>query len=151
MCRFLCGLRLFFFFSWINTSEQNCWVLWASLVAQTVKKLPAVWETWVQSLVWTIPWGGNWQPTLVFLPREFHGQRSLASYIPLCCRESDMPERLILIYGKSIFNFVRTGQSLLQSGYTILYSYSQSRRVLVVANCTTIDVLSLVLLILICM
>ena len=98
----------FFFFSWINTSEQNCWVLWASLVAQTVKKLPAVWETWVQSLVWTIPWGGNWQPTLVFLPREFHGQRSLASYIPLCCRESDMPERLILIYGKSIFNFVRT-------------------------------------------
>ena len=24
----------------------------ASLVAQTVKNLPAVWETWVQSLVW---------------------------------------------------------------------------------------------------
>ena len=33
------------FFSWINTNEQNCWVLWASLMAQTVKKLPAVWET----------------------------------------------------------------------------------------------------------
>ena len=25
-----------------------------------------------------IPWGRAWQPTLVFLPREFHGQRSLA-------------------------------------------------------------------------
>ena len=28
---------------------------WASLVAQTVKKLPAMWETWVQSLGWGDP------------------------------------------------------------------------------------------------
>ena len=28
---------------------------WASLVAQTVKNLPAVWETWVQSLGWEDP------------------------------------------------------------------------------------------------
>ena len=28
---------------------------WASLVAQLVKKLPAVWETWVQSLGWEDP------------------------------------------------------------------------------------------------
>ena len=28
---------------------------WASLVAQLVKKLPATWETWVQSLVWEDP------------------------------------------------------------------------------------------------
>ena len=27
----------------------------ASLVAQTVKHLPAMWETWVQSLVWEDP------------------------------------------------------------------------------------------------
>ena len=26
--------------------------------------------------------GGEWQPTLVFLPGEFHGQRSLVSYSP---------------------------------------------------------------------
>ena len=26
----------------------------------------------------TIPWRREWLPTLVFLPREFHGQRSLA-------------------------------------------------------------------------
>ena len=30
-------------------------VLWASLVAQLVKNLPAVWETWVQSLCWEDP------------------------------------------------------------------------------------------------
>ena len=29
-----------------------------------------------------IPWIREWQPTPVFLPREFHGQRSLAGYSP---------------------------------------------------------------------
>ena len=29
--------------------------LWASLVAQLVKNLPAIWETWVQSLGWEDP------------------------------------------------------------------------------------------------
>ena len=29
-----------------------------------------------------IPWGRKWQPTPVFLPGEFHGQRSLVSYSP---------------------------------------------------------------------
>ena len=28
----------------------------ASLVAQTVKSLPAIWKTWVQSMVGKIPW-----------------------------------------------------------------------------------------------
>ena len=29
--------------------------VWASLVAQTVKNLPAMWETWVLSLSWEDP------------------------------------------------------------------------------------------------
>ena len=29
---------------------------WASLVSQTVKNLPAMWETWVQSLLGKSPW-----------------------------------------------------------------------------------------------
>ena len=28
-----------------------------------------------------IPWGRKWQPTLVFLPGEFHGQRNLVGYV----------------------------------------------------------------------
>ena len=32
--------------------------------------------------VWKIPWRRKWQPTPVFLPGEFHGQRSLAGYSP---------------------------------------------------------------------
>ena len=29
-----------------------------------------------------IPWRRKWQPTPVFLPGEFHGERSLAGYSP---------------------------------------------------------------------
>ena len=32
---------------------------WASLVAQLVKNLPAIWETWVRSLGWEDPLGGG--------------------------------------------------------------------------------------------
>ena len=51
-----------------------------SLVAQTVKNLPAMRETWVQSLGWEDPLGRAWQPTPVFLPGESYGQRNLAGY-----------------------------------------------------------------------
>ena len=41
-----------------------------------------------------IPWRRAWQPTPVFLPREFHGQRSLAGYSPWGRKESDKTEQL---------------------------------------------------------
>ena len=49
----------------------------ASLVAQTVKNLPAMWETQVQSLSWEDPLEKEMKPTPVFLPGEFHGQKGL--------------------------------------------------------------------------
>ena len=39
-----------------------------------------------------IPWRRKWQPIPVFLPGEFHGQRSLAGYNPWGHRESDKAE-----------------------------------------------------------
>ena len=57
-----------------------------SLVAQMVKNLPAIWEIQVLSLGWDDPLEKAWQPTPVFLPGEFHGQRSLAGYSPWGCR-----------------------------------------------------------------
>ena len=39
-----------------------------------------------------IPWTGAWQPTPGFLPREFHGQRSLVGYGPWGYKESDTTE-----------------------------------------------------------
>ena len=41
-----------------------------------------------------IPWRREWQPTAVFLPREFHGQRSLVGYSPRGCKESDPTKQL---------------------------------------------------------
>ena len=60
---------------------------WAHLVVQIVKNPPAVQETWVQSLSWEGPL--EWLPTLVFLPEEFHGQKSLVGYSPWGHKESD--------------------------------------------------------------
>ena len=60
---------------------HTCGISSASLVAQTVKRLPAMQETWVLSLGWEDPLEeGKWQATAVFLPGESHGQRSPAGY-----------------------------------------------------------------------
>ena len=51
-------------------------------LAQTVKSLPALQETWVQSLGWEDPLDKGMQPTPVFLPGESHGQKNLMGYRP---------------------------------------------------------------------
>ena len=53
-----------------------------ALVAQMVKSLPVLQEICVQFLGWGYLWRREWLPTPVFLPGEFHGQRSLAGYSP---------------------------------------------------------------------
>ena len=57
-------------------------ILGTSLVAQMVKNLPSMQETQVQSLGREDPLEKAWQPVPVFLPGEFHGQRSLVGYSP---------------------------------------------------------------------
>ena len=59
-----------------------------------VKNLPAIQETCVQSLGWKIPWRREWQPTPEFLPREFHGQRSLVDYSLRGLKESDTTQQI---------------------------------------------------------
>ena len=54
-----------------------------------VKNLPAMWE--IQG---KILWKREWQPTPIFLPGEFHGQRSLTGYTPWDHKESDMIDGL---------------------------------------------------------
>ena len=66
---------------------------WAFQVALVVKNLPASagderdpgFNPWIGK----ISWRRAWQPTLVFLPEESHGQRSLAGDGPWGCKESD--------------------------------------------------------------
>ena len=61
-------------------------------MAQRLKCLPAMQETWVRSLGQEDP--RKWQPTPVFLPGESHGWRSLVGYSPRDCKELDKTERL---------------------------------------------------------
>ena len=79
-------------------------------MAQTVKNLPAMWET--QSLGWEDPWRRKWQPTPVFLPREFHGQRSLAGYSPWDHKELVTTQRIEIQIIKPVKYQLMTG-----SGY----------------------------------
>ena len=65
---------------------------WASLMAQMVKNLLAMQETRVQSLGWDDLLEKGMATHSVFLPGEFHGQRSLAVYSPWGCRELDMTQ-----------------------------------------------------------
>ena len=63
--------------------------LGTSLVARMVKNLPAIRKTRFDARVGMMPWRRKRLPTPVFLPGEFHGQRSLMSYSPWGCKESD--------------------------------------------------------------
>ena len=61
-----------------------------------VKNLPAMQETQAWSLGWENTQRREWEPTLVFLSGEFHGQGSLVGCSPWGGKESDMTERLTL-------------------------------------------------------
>ena len=70
---------------------------WASLMAQLVKNLPAMWETWVLFLGWEDPLeeGMATHSSIHAHGRgESHGQRRLAGYSPWGRKESDRTERL---------------------------------------------------------
>ena len=62
-----------------------------------------------------IPWRRIWQPTPVFLPREFRGQRRLVGYRPWGHKESDLTEATYTdmlahsIYIKILFLSSRNG------------------------------------------
>ena len=63
----------------------------ASLVAQLVKNLPVMQETWVRSLGWEDPLEKGMLPPPLFSPGEFHGL-----YSPWGRKESVTTERFSL-------------------------------------------------------
>ena len=65
-------------------------------MAQTMKNLPAVQETWVRSLGWKDPLESTGNPLQYSCLKNPRGQRSLAGYSPWGCKESDTTERLSL-------------------------------------------------------
>ena len=76
------GVAFFFkyiYFIWRMGREHTC-------QCRRLRRLG--FNSWVRK----IPWRRAWQPTPVFLPGEFHGQRSLAGYDPWGRKESDVTE-----------------------------------------------------------
>ena len=65
-----------------------------SLVAQTVKHLPTMWETWVQSLGREELLEKEMATHSSILAGKSHGRRNLVSYSPWGQKESDMTEQL---------------------------------------------------------
>ena len=64
---------------------------------QMVRNLSEMQETWVRTLGQEdSPWRRKWLPTPVFLPEEFHGQKSLVGSSPWGHRALDTSERLML-------------------------------------------------------
>ena len=89
-----------------------------------VKNLPAMQEIGV----WypgegKIPWKREWLPTPIFLPGEFHGQSSLASYRPWDCKELDTTDRLapVVFSTVAVPIFIPTNSA---RGFTLLHTHS---------------------------
>ena len=97
-------LKCIFHLMWANQayfllSQFGLWFLlikthirWLRQLTICLQRGRPGFDPWVRK----IPWGRKWQPTPVFLPGEFHGQRSLAGYGPWGHKESDTTEWLTL-------------------------------------------------------
>ena len=71
---YICGLP-----KWLSGKEPTC---------QYRRYRRHGFDPWIRK----IPWRTEWLPTPVFLPREAHGQRSLAGYSPWVHKELDMTQ-----------------------------------------------------------
>ena len=93
------------------------------LVAQMVKRLSAMQETWVRFLGWKDPLEKEMAVTLVFLPGKCHGPWSLVGYCSWGHKELDTTER--------DFTFTLMECLLLLKGLPSKHSYNFWKMILV--------------------
>ena len=77
------------------------WLRWQRICLQC--RRPGF-DPWAGKILWR----REWLLTPLFLPREFHGQKSLVGYSPWGHKESDPTERLILPYVKCMILYFCT-------------------------------------------
>ena len=79
----VCGFSLLISLSFATTTHNYYgFMVWASLVAQRLKRLPAMWKTQVQSLGREDSLEKEMATHSSILAWKIHGQKSLASYSP---------------------------------------------------------------------
>ena len=82
----------------LNLSFSREALIWISLLVQMVclQWGRPGFDPWVREIFWR----REWLPSPVFLPGEFHGQRSLVGSSRYSCKESDMTEWLLLLLSR---------------------------------------------------
>ena len=81
-----------------RVEESQTWLKWPSTY-------PHCRRPEFDSRVGKIPWKREWQPTPVFLPGEFHGQKSLVDYSPWGHEVWDTTERpSLLLFNKTVMD-----------------------------------------------
>ena len=93
------------YYRWPSSKESSC---------QCRRHKRWGFDPWVRK----IPWSRKWQPTPIFLPGKFHGQKSLAGYNPWDSKESGTTEHTHC--NKSYVNLI----SLSLSQNIILYKFN---------------------------
>ena len=88
-----------------------------------VKNQPAMQETKVHPQDGKMPWKKEWLPNPIFLPGEFHGQRSLGGYTPRGNKELCKTEQLTLslfttLKNTSLFGSVHFSPSVMSDSAT---------------------------------
>ena len=79
---------------WLSSSSSSSSITLGhasgkELTCQCTRSKRCRFNSWVRKIAWRKAWQ---QPTPVFLPGEFHGQRSLAGYSPCGRKQPDMTE-----------------------------------------------------------
>ena len=74
-------------------SQNYYWMTSWSLFSAIIFSKISIWWSFLIPI-----WRRKWQPTPVFLPGEFHGQRSLVGSSPWSRKESDTTEQLSLTH-----------------------------------------------------
>ena len=86
------------YLAWYKIQREGGKRSLARALAYTVKNLPAIQETQVQSLGWEDPLEKGTATHSSIVPGECYGQRSLAGYSPWGHKESDMTEPLTFTF-----------------------------------------------------
>ena len=79
------------------------------LITQIIRNLPAMWETWIQSMGEEDSLEKEISTHPVFLPRKSQGQRSLMGYSPWGHKEADTTERLtfsLLVVNSTVYHLL---------------------------------------------
>ena len=106
--RFLCGERLLQIMLHV-TIILGCFPHVSSGKESTCQSRRFGFNPWVRK----IPWRRKRQPTPVFLPAEFHGQKSLVGCSPWGHKESDTTERQYVVLRIKSFNCISCSKKLI--------------------------------------